>query len=215
MSVGELRQKKEGSVVVGGVPGPLEVRVWRMAGRDFQRGGGGVGGVLPNLVTPDGVDIQVMRKRQYLAELQHQAEQDRVRKAGERVGGRGGGGGGGGAQFPSPPRNRNQGVSPQPAAYGAFGGAVPAYAERGNDFAARLKQGFEAALQQAQQQVAGGPERYPDGPLSGGRDQGAEVLNAMRRWESMVCACLSNFHDDRLFLCVFMPIHFAHIKIVC
>jgi len=149
-----------------------------MAGRDNQRAGGGV---LPNLVTPDGVDVQVARKRHYLAELQSQADADRARKAADRPGR---GGGGGAPQYPSPLRNRNQGPSPPP--FGAFLGAPQfAHAERGNDFAARLKQGFEAALQQAQVQVAGGAERYPDGPQPGGRDQGAEIMSAMRRWEAM------------------------------
>jgi len=146
----------------------------------------GGGGVLPNLVTPDGVDVAVARKRQYLAELQLQAEADRARKAGERVAGGGGGGGYGAApQYPSPPRNRNQGPSPQPM--GAFG-VVPPYAERGNNFAERLKAGFDAALQHAHLQVVGGPEKHPDGPLPGGRDQGAEIMKAMRRWENMFTA---------------------------
>jgi len=145
----------------------------------------GGGGVLPNLVTPDGVDVAVARKRQYLAELQSQAEADRARKAGERVAGGGGGGGYGAApQYPSPPRNRNQGPSPQPM--GAFG-VVP-YAERGNNFAERLKAGFDAALQHAHFQVVGGPEKHPDGPLPGGRDQGAEIIKGMRRWENMFTA---------------------------
>ena len=151
--------------------------------------------MLPNLVTPEGIDVQAVRKRQYLAELQQQAEADRARKAGERPGGRGAGGGGGGpyggapyggfAQYPSPPRKpAPYGGSPQPF-------ALPGYAERGKDFAARLKAGFDAALQQAHQQVAGGPDRYPDGPLSGGRDQGGEIMNAMRRWENMFTAQVS------------------------
>eukprot|EP00960_Hanusia_phi_P061605 764889-Hanusia_phi.AAC.2 len=38
------------------------------------------GGVLPNLVDPDGVEISIQRKRQYLKDLQDQAEADRVRK---------------------------------------------------------------------------------------------------------------------------------------
>ena len=140
--------------------------------------------MLPNLVTPDGVDVQVARRRQYLAELQQQADADRARKAGERgrVGGGGGAVAGGGPHYPSPPRNRGQG----PAVAGGAG-----FGARAHDFAARLKEGFEAALQQAQQQVATGPEQYPDGPLSGGRDQGAEIMNAMRRWEDMFTAQVS------------------------
>ena len=158
-----------------------------MAGRDYyQRGGGGGGGILPNLVTPDGLDLQVARKRQYLAELQHQAEEERARKAADRPGARGVGGIVGGPQYPSPPRYR---PLAQPAP-GSFAGAMPAYAERGQDFAARLRASFDAVLQQAQQQVAGAPD-YPDGPLSGGRDHGAEVINAMRRWEDIFTAQVS------------------------
>jgi len=131
--------------------------------------------------------LQVVRKRQYLAELQRQAQADNERKAAERPGA----GGRALAQrhsvdnanllrAKSLDQAQPQRAQPDPLA------EPPG---RGSDFTARLKREFEAALHQAHQQVAAGAQPHADGPTSVGYAE--TMVQAMQRWEHMLVSQVS------------------------
>ena len=127
---------------------------------------------------------QVLRKRQYLAELQQQAKADSERKEAANPNPRGGGAGGRALPFRrSADANMFRAISLETSPQ-----ALPA----GSEFAGRLKAEFEAALHQAHQQVAvgqAGREPLPNESSPG--VHAANVMKAMQRWEHMFISQVS------------------------
>ena len=128
---------------------------------------------------------QVLRKRQYLAELQQQAKADSERKEAANPNPRGGGAGGRALQFRrSADANMFRAISLETS---------PQALQAGSEFAGRLKVEFEAALHQAHQQVAvgqAGREPLPNESSPG--VHAANVMKAMQRWEHMFISQVSN-----------------------
>jgi hypothetical protein len=127
---------------------------------------------------------QVLRKRQYLAELQQQAKADSERKEAANPNPRGGGAGGRALQFRrSADANMFRAISLETS---------PQALQAGSEFAGRLKVEFEAALHQAHQQVAvgqAGREPLPNESSPG--VHAANVMKAMQRWEHMFISQVS------------------------
>ena len=125
-----------------------------------------------------------MRKRQYLAELQRQAQEDTERKAAERMGA--------GGREALAQRHSVDNANLLRAKSLDQAQPMDALAEpggRGREFAARLKREFEAALHQAHQQVAAGAQPHADRPTSGGHAE--TMVQAMQRWEHMFVSQVS------------------------
>uniref|UniRef100_A0A6U5XR50 Uncharacterized protein n=1 Tax=Guillardia theta TaxID=55529 RepID=A0A6U5XR50_GUITH len=132
------------------------------------------GGVLPNLVDPDGVEVSIQKKRQYLKDLQEQAEADRLRKFQDK------------RQIRASEMNRQ---NPQTQFNYNDKQTVPFVSYQPSsdkdNFLKRMQQSYEAALQNGAYHVDD-PTAFRSASMQ------PEVIQLFRRWEQIFVAQTSS-----------------------